>query len=287
MFASVKSLQGNKCAQIFTIWFQWFVAYPLPSEADAHHSLDHLHREFGIFHTIIPDNAKELTAGDFRKKALKSGRYIAPIEAYSHNQNLAESAICELRRMFRKAMQQTTSPYLLWDFCIELMAKTRSNTVLDILLLQGDTPHTFLTGDASDISNLYEFRWYDTIWYTDHLDKFQNRKLGPYLGPSYNVGKAMASRVLTSCAQVLTRTSIFPLSIEDLNTDSIKTQVQQYDQQLKQSLGDRIAGLPDDHEIDEDFEYEPYIDETETNLPAPHADDIDFDSLHNFIAAHV
>jgi hypothetical protein len=82
MFASVKSLQGNKCAQIFTTWFQWVVAYPIPSKADAHHSLDRLHREYGIFHTIIPDNAKELTAGEFRRKALKAGSYIAPIEAY-------------------------------------------------------------------------------------------------------------------------------------------------------------------------------------------------------------
>jgi hypothetical protein len=81
MFASIKSLQGNKCAQIFTTWFQWVVAYPIPSKDDARHSLDRLHREYGIFHTIIPDNAKELTTGELRKKALKAGSYIAPIEA--------------------------------------------------------------------------------------------------------------------------------------------------------------------------------------------------------------
>lgn len=73
MFANVKSLQGNRCAQIFTTWFQWVVAYPIPSKSDAHSTLDRLHREYGIFHTIIPDNAKELTAGDFRRKALKAG----------------------------------------------------------------------------------------------------------------------------------------------------------------------------------------------------------------------
>jgi hypothetical protein len=164
MFASVKSLQGNKCAQIFTTWFQWVVAYPIPTKADTHHTLDRLHREYGIFHTIIPDNAKELTAGEFRKKALEAGSYIAPIEAYSHNQNLTESAIRELCRMFRKAMRQTNAPYVLWDFCIELMSKIRSHTALDILLLQGDTPHTLLPGDTSDISHLCEFRWYDMIW---------------------------------------------------------------------------------------------------------------------------
>jgi hypothetical protein len=112
MFATVKSLQGNKCAQIYTTWFQWVVAYPISSKADAHYTLDRLHREYGIFHTIIPDNAKELTQGEFHRKALKTGTHVAPIEAYSHNQNLAESAIRELRRMFRKAMRQTHGTFV-------------------------------------------------------------------------------------------------------------------------------------------------------------------------------
>jgi hypothetical protein len=93
MFVSVQLLCGNKCAQVYTTWFQWVVAYPIPSKADAHFTLNRLHREYGIFHTIILDNAKELTQGEFRRKVLKAGSYIAPIEAYSHNQNLAESAI--------------------------------------------------------------------------------------------------------------------------------------------------------------------------------------------------
>jgi hypothetical protein len=200
MFSSVKSLQGNSCAQIYATWFQWVTAYPIPSKGDAHFTLDRLHREYGIFHTIIPDNAKELTQGEFKRKALKAGSYIALIEAYSHNQNLAESDMREIRRMFRKAMRQTHAPYVLWDFCIELVAKICSHTALDILLLQGDTPHTFLTGDTSDISNLCEFRWYDLIWYIDHLD---------------DVGQAMASRILTSKAQILSPMSVFPLTIED------------------------------------------------------------------------
>jgi hypothetical protein len=59
MFASVKSIQGNNCAQIYTTWFQWVVDYPMPSKSDAHFTLDRLHREYGIFHTIFPDDAKE------------------------------------------------------------------------------------------------------------------------------------------------------------------------------------------------------------------------------------
>jgi hypothetical protein len=290
MFATVKSIQGNTCAQVYTTWFQWVVAYPIPTKADAHFTLDRLHREYGIFHTIIPDNALELTKGEFRKKALKAGSHIAPIEAYSHNQNLAENAIRELRRMFRKAMRQTHAPYILWDFCIELMSKIRSHTALDILILQGDTPHTFLTGDTSDISHICEFRWYDLVWYVDHLDKLQNRKLGRYLGPSYDIGQAMASRILTVTAQILSRTSVFPLSIEDINSESIKLQIAEFDTNLKTRLGDRADELPaiiEDENIDHDLEYELYSDETETNEPITDADEVDYDAFHNFLASHV
>jgi hypothetical protein len=67
-------------------------------------------RDYGIFHTIIPDNARELTHGKLRCKALETGRYIAPVEAYIQNKILADSAIRELRRMFRKAMRQAHAP---------------------------------------------------------------------------------------------------------------------------------------------------------------------------------
>jgi hypothetical protein len=36
------------------------------SKAEAHLTLDSLHKEFGVFHTIIPDNAQELVDAQFR-----------------------------------------------------------------------------------------------------------------------------------------------------------------------------------------------------------------------------
>ena len=46
---------------------------------------------------------------------------------------------------------------ILWDHCLELMAKLRSNMVLNLPSLDGDSPHTKLTGDTGDISHLVEF----------------------------------------------------------------------------------------------------------------------------------
>jgi hypothetical protein len=154
MFTTVKSLRQNIWAQVYVTSFHWTKVYPLRKKADAHFSLDQLYREVGVFHTIIPDNAPELLGGEFRRKALHAGSSIHSIEAHTHNQNLAESGIRELRRMFRKTMRSTNAPYVLWDHCMELIAEIRSHTALDLLELDGETPHTHLTGDTSDISHL-------------------------------------------------------------------------------------------------------------------------------------
>jgi hypothetical protein len=40
---------------------------------------------------------------------------------------------------------------------MELMAAIRSHTALNLYSLQGETPHTVLTGDTGDISHICEF----------------------------------------------------------------------------------------------------------------------------------
>jgi hypothetical protein len=142
-----------------------------------------------------------LTSGEFQQKALHARAIIHPVEAYTHNQNLAESGIHKLRRMYKKAMLATNAPHVLWDYCMELMAHIHSNLALDILKLSGDTPSTVLAGDTSDISNICEFHWYDLVWYIDPTDKLENKKLACYLGPSHDIGQAMLSKLLTHKAQ--------------------------------------------------------------------------------------
>jgi hypothetical protein len=99
MFAKQKSLRQNTCAQVYVTTFHWTKIYPMKLKSDVHMTLDRLHKEVGVFATIVPDNAPELVSGDFRRKAIHAGSRIKPIEAYTHNQNLAESAIREVRRM--------------------------------------------------------------------------------------------------------------------------------------------------------------------------------------------
>jgi hypothetical protein len=203
-----------------------------------------------------------------------------------HNQNLAESGIRELRRMYRKAMTATNSPHVLWDRCLYLMAEIRSHTALEIPELQGDTPYTRLTGDTCDISHLCEFRWYDTVWYIDPLDKLENKKLGKYLGPSHDVGQAMCCRILTSNAKEISRTSVIPLSVEEKNSEVVKDRIKAFNEKLSTSLGDRIQGIDMTDNVDVD-EYEPYQDNTNETTAVPDFDDVDIDAHHKFIESKV
>jgi hypothetical protein len=73
----------------------------------------------------------------------------------------------------------------------------------------------------------------------------------------------MASRVLTSNAQILSRISVFPLSIEDTSSAPIKEQIKEFDINLKNSLGNCAEEIPpgvEDQKIDQELEYDPYTD---------------------------
>ena len=73
------SLSGNKYAQVYATPFHWVCVDPIPLKSDAHLTLETLFRRVGVPRVIIPDNAKELTEGLFKKKALRAGAAILPI----------------------------------------------------------------------------------------------------------------------------------------------------------------------------------------------------------------
>ena len=66
LFSDVKSLTQNTCGQIFITDFHWTCFYPLRQKGDAHEALEKLIQDHGIPNHIIPDNAPELVAGEFK-----------------------------------------------------------------------------------------------------------------------------------------------------------------------------------------------------------------------------
>ena len=110
LFSDTKSLSQNTCGQIFATEFGWVQFYPLERKKDAHTALEKVFNDYGIFNSVVPDNAPELTSGKFKKTAQKFGCRIKPIEAWTPNQNLAEANIRELKRAYRREMRRTNAP---------------------------------------------------------------------------------------------------------------------------------------------------------------------------------
>jgi hypothetical protein len=124
MIAAVPSLFNKyTCAQIYVTEFGWTKVYPMRAKSEAPSTLDLLHNNYGSFKEMVPDNAKELTSHDFRTALRKAGAVIRPIETYTPNQNKAEAAIRELKRMYRRAMLKSGAPEVLWDHCFQLMGE--------------------------------------------------------------------------------------------------------------------------------------------------------------------
>jgi hypothetical protein len=239
-----RSWEGNKYLAIYCTKFQWCRGYPLKSKDESHYSLDKLFRAVGFPSTMIPDNALELTQGEFKRKLLRAQVELHPIEAYSPNLNAAEDCIRELKRMFRRAMNARNIPAIFWDRVIMWCAEVRSHMALNHIELDGEVPATVISGDTSDISYLAEFSIYDWVWYiTPASHATQNKRLGRWLGPSFDVGDALCYAVLTDTVQVVHRTSVFPMSVEDMNNESIDEMKTQFTEKLNRKLGDKKSTL--------------------------------------------
>ena len=295
VFGKVKSLLGNTCAQVYTTPFHWCHVDPMRTKSEAHLTLDALFKSVGIPRVLIPDNAKELTQGDFRRKAQRVQCPIHPVEAYTPNQNFAEDAIRELKRSLRRTMSTTESLECLWDLCLVYLSMVRSHTALPIRELQGQVPATLLTGDTADISHICEFGWYDWVWYISPEkagETMERKRLGRYCGPSSDIGDAICARILTDKGRLVSRTSVIPLSQQEKQSPVIESKKKAFTESLQKALGKRYTiASSDDRESREDLEpefYEPIDDRDPAPLPElSEADDIQHEAYDKYISARV
>ena len=109
-----------------------------------------------------------------------------------------------------------------------------------------------MTGDTIDISNLAEFEWYEYVYYITPAshDSLANKRLGRYLGPSFDVGEAMCMKVLNSNAKNLSRTLVFPISEEELRSAKFKEKKEAFEKELAVIVGQRDLNADDGFEVE-------------------------------------
>jgi hypothetical protein len=128
LFAGSVSQQGNKTAQAYFKSFGWARAHPMKRKGDAHETLSFVFQDNGVPPTMVTNDSKEQTKGDFRCKLKETDCHPRVTEPYSQWQQATEGSIPEQKRGSSRKLIKTGSSKCLWDHCRELEAYVRSCT---------------------------------------------------------------------------------------------------------------------------------------------------------------
>jgi hypothetical protein len=99
VFATTKSLKGNKCAQVFTAK-DFIRVHPISSKKECAHALQVFAEDIGIPSDLCTDGAAELTGpqSEWRKLCPELRVKTKESEPYTQSQNQAETSIRELKK---------------------------------------------------------------------------------------------------------------------------------------------------------------------------------------------
>ena len=156
--------------------------------------------------------------------------------------------------------------------------------------LKGRTPHEIVTGDTPDISEWMEYDWYQPVWYLDPGSfPGDKKKLGRWLGVAHRVGQAMCYWVLPPSGVTIARSTVQPVSADELATQDFTAELAKYDQDIAEKFADgNILGIEPPLTLFDLDDYEQEL--LEPFDPAacmPEADDYDAEAYDSYISAHV
>jgi len=108
----------------------------------------------------------------------------------------------------------------------------------------GDCGTTIIQGFTADISHVAEFGFYDWCWaWSPKESNQEHMQLGRWCGPSWDVGDELCFAILTANGQILHRSSVFPLSADERNSEEIREMKRRFTTKLENELGDRMKRL--------------------------------------------
>ena len=210
LFASIPSIGGQTCAQIFVGKQSQFTAlYGMRSESSGVQALEDFIRFFGAPNMLLNDNSQMQTGNAWTEVCRMYNIAQATIEAHQAHMNPAERRIQEVKKTTNVLLDRTGSPDELWLLCamyVVFLLNHLSHKILDYR-----TPLEVAFGETPDISSLLSFRWYDDVFYLDADETFPHskEKPGKFVGIAENCGDAMTYLILTEdTKQVIARSVV-------------------------------------------------------------------------------
>jgi hypothetical protein len=131
--------------------------------------------------------------------------------------------------------------------------------------------------------------------YLDHesgSDQFLNLELGRYLGPSIEIGEELAAKILTKSGRIAVRTSVYPITQQEKDSEDHRRQHDDWSEALKETLRERFN--PSTQEEDDDMydfvsedNAQINTDLKEGEMPTPEADQYDHSMFDKYLHAQV
>jgi hypothetical protein len=189
-----KSSRGHKCCQIFVTDKGFVYVVPMMSKAKVLQAVKQFEKEIGAPEPIICDMAGEQMSQAHKRFCQEIGTMLRVLEEGTPWANKAKLYIGLSRRLYGKILKESDCPLAFWDYCVERRALINNLTTKSLFTLHGSTPHTALTGEDGDISNLCQYKWYDCCYFCEQKQHFpyNGEVLGRILGPAKGKGNKMA-----------------------------------------------------------------------------------------------
>ena len=190
------------------------------------------------------DPAREQTSAKVKHFCNQVGTTLRILEAATQWADRAELYIGMFKEATRKDLRISNSPLVLWDFCMEMRALIHNVTPRDLFQLNGNTPQVTTFGVQGDISNIYQFGWYDWCYFRDSnnvLYPQMREVLGRVMGPMKNEGNEMTQAVLILNGNVVPRRTLHRLTVSEENNASKKRKRELFDDSILAKLGDSLT----------------------------------------------
>ena len=108
--------------------------------------------------------------------------------------------------------------------------------------LNGLNAHTYTMGEEGNISNIYQFQFYEWCYYYDSSDRFPHPclVLGRVLGPSTGVGNEMAQWILKVNGRVISRRSALRLRTDEIYNNNEEKKRKVFDKLIELRWGSSL-----------------------------------------------
>jgi hypothetical protein len=239
LWATVRSLRQNNCAQIYSHKCGFQAAYVMPAatgETVGHSLLDFIH-EFGAPEHLTCDGASvQVGSKTLFMQTIRRTRIDTHIsEPRRPNESPTEAAIREIKKRWYRIMEKMRVPKRLWDYGLIWVCETGNFVVSSSRYANGRSPLEIITGETPDITEYLDFTFYDWCMHRTNAGLGES-SIGRWLGVSHKVGQLMSYWILPISGIPISCTTVQRITELEKTTDDVKERMQEFNKGIQEKM---------------------------------------------------